>query len=97
MTGDDRRAAEAAGLLTPRVDAYGQVRQHTDAEVEEAIEQLAEIETADAMVDRLPDVAMVIGEVWERHPVEVRQAIAGLCWMSYAWGWLHHREGRSLA
>jgi hypothetical protein len=98
MTPDeDRRAAEATGLLPTRVDAYGQVRPHTDAEIEDAIEQLAEIEMAEAMLERLPDQAMVIGTIWQRYPVEVRQAIAALCWMSYAWGWLHHREGRSLA
>jgi len=39
----------------------------------------------------------VDGQVWQHHPVEVRQAIAALCWMSYAWGWLHHREGLALA
>jgi hypothetical protein len=98
MTGDERRTAivalNAAGWVDDRRVGWGYA---TEAEVEEAIDQLAEVEHAEAMLERMPDVAMVIGEVWQRHPVEIRQAIAALCWMSYAWGWLHHREGRALA
>jgi hypothetical protein len=98
MNGDERREAiaalTAAGHVDDRHVGWGYT---TDHEVEEAIAQLGEVEVDAAMVDRLPYVAMVIGEVWQRHPVEVRQAIAGLCWLSYMHGWLHHRDGKPIA
>jgi hypothetical protein len=59
--------------------------------------QLAEVELALHGLDRYPDVALAIAECFADLPVEHRNAIAAFCWLTYAWGWLHHREGLALA